>query len=84
MAKCKGCGATIIWINTPADRHIPCDEGIVPYWKDSKGDQKIVTQDGEVVTCWLDGDPAEITGCGRIPHWATCPNANSFRKKRGK
>lgn len=32
MSYCKKCGAEIVWIKTPAGKHMPCDVGIVcPY-----------------------------------------------------
>lgn len=82
MAKCKGCGAEIIWIMSPAGKVIPCDPIEVPYWKRSKANGKIVTPNGEVISCELYGDPETVTGIGYVPHWATCPKAGEFRRKK--
>lgn len=81
MANCKGCGAEIIWIMSPAGKVIPCDPIEVPYWQRSKAKGKIVTRNGEVISCELYGDPETVTGIGYIPHWATCPKAGEFRRK---
>lgn len=82
MAKCKGCGQEIIWIMSPAGKVIPCDPIAVPYWKRPKAKGKIVTRNGEVISCELYGDPETVTGIGYIPHWATCPAAGQFRRKK--
>ena len=60
MAKCKSCGADIIWIEMQSGKKMPCNSEKTT----------IVTEDGKTIT-------------GYIPHWATCPNAQNF-KKRGK
>ncbi|WP_420768732.1 hypothetical protein ACNR9V_03105 [Parageobacillus thermoglucosidasius] len=58
MAKCKGCGAEIVWIKTPNGKAMPCDP-----------EKKVLVSDeGEIVS-------------GRVPHWATCPAANKFKKQ---
>ena len=41
----------------------------------------IVTPNGEVISCAFDAKPDDMTGIGYIPHWSTCPHANSFRKR---
>lgn len=82
MAKCKGCGQEIIWIMSPAGKVIPCDPIPVPYWKRSKAKGNIVTPNGEVISCELYGDPETVTGIGYIPHWATCPKAGEFRRRK--
>lgn len=56
MAKCKGCGADIVWIKTANGKNMPCDEAKTT----------IVTESGETLV-------------GHIPHWATCPQARSFK-----
>lgn len=78
---CKKCGAPIIWIETPKHKWIPCDEGLIPYQEDQAGKDAIVIQNGAVIRCRLtfDGNPS---GMGRMAHWATCPYADSFRKRQ--
>lgn len=43
MAKCKGCGAEIIWLKTKNDKAMPCDEK----------KQTIITESGETVTGYI-------------------------------
>ena len=82
MARCKSCGAEIVWVKTRAGKDMPCDPGLIPFWAKFKATSKVVTLDGDVVSCLLDGDPDEISGVGRIPHWATCPNAAQHKRRR--
>lgn len=64
MAKCKSCGADIVWIETRSGKQMPCDAGLIPFWAKVKAKEKIVTDSGDVVSCLLDGDPEEMTGLG--------------------
>jgi len=78
---CKSCGAPLVWIETPAGKWIPCDEGLVRYKQDDAGRKAVVTQDGEIVKCEMEFEGLP-TGMARLPHWATCPEADRFRRKK--
>lgn len=80
MAKCKSCGAEIIWIKTAGGKKIPCDAEEVTYWA-GKG-AKIVTPNGEVINASLTGPTQKALGIGYISHFATCPYADQHRKAR--
>lgn len=82
MAKCKGCGAPIVWIKTPGGKSTPCDPDLIPYWERAGAKGKVVTPNGEVISCEFDGDLQKATGLGFVSHWSTCPQADSFRRKR--
>ena len=82
MSRCKSCGAEIVWITMLSGNSMPCDPALVPFWERFKAKGKVVTQAGDLVSCDFDGDPNEITDVGRIPHWATCPNAAQHKRKR--
>lgn len=82
MARCRSCGAEIVWMKTKAGKKMPCDPGLVPFWAKLKAKEKVVTQEGDVVSCLLDGDTEEMTGLGRIPHWATCPTDDQHRRRK--
>ena len=82
MGKCKGCGAEIIWIMSPSGKVIPCDPEQVKYWQKPKAKGKIVTPNGEVLSCEFDGDPQAAAGIGFVPHWATCTEPERFRRKK--
>lgn len=76
MATCKKCFAEIKWITTAAGRYLPVDPGEVS-GVDLKEIDTLITPDGEI----LKGKNA-VEGFGYIPHWATCPNAEEFKKDR--
>lgn len=80
MAKCKGCGAEIIWIKTGGGKKMPCDPDPVMYWgrKNAKG--KVVTPNGEVRSCLFEGDPNTATGIGYVSHFSTCPQVAKFKR----
>lgn len=80
-AICRGCGAPILWIRTPARKTMPCDPEGVVYWQSPTGLNKIVTPNGEVVSADLDGDPQLATGVGYVSHFATCPQAGRFKRR---
>lgn len=81
MGKCKGCGREIIWIMTPSGKCMPCDPELVPYWEAPKARQKIVTRQGNLVSCDLEPRSEKETGTGYIPHWSTCPVAGQFKRR---
>ncbi len=82
QALCKSCGAAIVWIKTTAGKSMPCDAAPVYYiLKPKSGSKKVVTQNGEVLSCEYAVEPGKATGTGYIPHWSTCDKADSFRKK---
>ena len=78
---CKACGAPLIWVETPKGKYIPCDEGLIPYKQDRAGKKAVVTDKGEVIKCETEFE-GEPTGMARVPHWATCPQADRFRRPR--
>lgn len=80
--RCKACGAPIVWIKTPGGKSMPCDMRQVVYKAQKGAKEKIVTPNGEVISCTTDPkDLNTATGIGYVPHWGTCPKADSFRKK---
>lgn len=80
MAKCKACGAEMIFIKMRSGKSMPVDEKPVAYYKGDKN--KIVTDDGEVIRCNLDGSSDEFLGFGYVSHFATCPAAERFRRRK--
>ena len=80
MSRCKGCGAEISWIKTKSGKSMPVDEKPVPYHI-GKG-AKIVTEDGDVVSGSLEGPENTFVGFGYISHFATCPKAGQYRRRK--
>lgn len=83
-ATCRKCNAPIIWIQTPKGKWMPCDEGLVPYRQNQNGKDMVISDRGEAIRCDILTDGTIPTGMARIPHWKTCPEADSFRQKGGK
>lgn len=81
MAKCKSCGAEIVWIETVRGAKIPCDPEQIMYRAKTKGPLKIVTLNGEVISGERGKWPEPVTGIGYISHFATCPNADYHRQR---
>ena len=78
MAKCKSCGADIIWIKTKNGRSTPCDAKPIPFRESFSGGMKLVTKAGDVVPGNYDGTSDDFA---YISHFATCPNADQHRRK---
>ena len=81
MSKCRSCGAEIIWIRMTSGKSMPCNAEQVMYWEKRGGKEKIVTLNGEVISCEFAGELNRATGLGYISHFSTCPNANQHRKR---
>lgn len=85
MAKCKGCGAEIVWVKTHAGKSMPCDPQVFDIVEDPKCKTIYVTEGGRTVRGFASGN-GQITldilptGRGRVAHWATCPAADEFRR----
>ena len=81
MARCRSCGAEILWIATTAGKMMPCNPLGVRYWAQPKAKGKIVTPNGEVLSCVFEGEEQQATGIGYVPHFSTCKGANRHRRK---
>lgn len=80
--KCRGCGATIIFIKSVSGKFIPCNPTPVYLKMKENGPDKIVTAYGAVLSGEVAGDDNLAgTVVGYVPHWATCPAADTFRKR---
>lgn len=79
MAKCKACGADIVWIPTKGGKTMPCDSQKIPYRVNlTSGKYNLVLPDGRVTRADLD---LESNQFGYVSHFATCPAAGQFRRK---
>ena len=73
-ALCRGCGKMIEWVTMASGKRMPCDiEGEVE-----------IPVEGAVVVSGPDNKSGVVVR-GRVmlrtSHWATCPHAESFRRK---
>ncbi len=67
LAKCKSCGASIIWVKSATHRDMPLDA-------EPKQGLIIRKRDGM--------HPVAVMTDVYRSHFATCPNADQHRKKR--
>jgi len=86
---CRGCGKPIAFIKTKNGKSIPVDPEPVKFIPSNDYD-KFVQADGTVQTGMRarseDFNEASqgILEEGYVSHWATCPAAEDFRKKKNK
>jgi len=79
--KCKSCGAKILWITTSNGRGMPVNaDSLIPVRPGGTKSACVVTPDGNVVLgdpTWR-GHPEAVLGY--VSHFATCPDAEKWRK----
>jgi hypothetical protein len=82
MSKCKACGAEIWWIRTENGKDMPVNEQPIPFVPGA-GPRTYITEEGRTMRGrdWRTRDPYRYE-LGYVPHWVTCPKADSFRKGR--
>ena len=72
MAICKGCGARIEWLEMTSGKKMPVDPNQI----------RVAVKDPRKHT--KKNPPVRyVIRSGFTPHWATCPAAGDFKKKRG-
>jgi hypothetical protein len=94
MTRCKGCGAEVLWRKTPAGRYIALDPGpelflrLIPTAEatdeERAAPRRTIVQPDVRVVVGHEVPSTSTRGApvrGRIAHWATCPQANAFRRK---
>lgn len=77
---CRACGRSIYWAKTTKGRMMPVNPIPLRFWHNPHGLHRLVTITGEVAACDLSGSGRE-SGIGYTSHFATCPKANTFRRK---
>lgn len=70
---CAFCGKQIMWIRTKSGKNMPVNPKFVNFIEVNGGREKIVTQDGRVVSGEMSvlGEAGDV---GYISHFATCTN----------
>lgn len=74
-ATCRSCGAQIIWAQTASGRKMPVDAEAV-----LGGNLSLVDVPGEAPLATVIEASADVFA--RRPHFATCPDAASWRHNR--
>jgi len=91
MPFCKGCGVYIEFVKTPRGKSVPVDpEYVMVDTSAKKADTVIITNTGEWVKgkeiargdSIADSIPGGCYAIGRVAHFATCPKAGQYRRKR--
>ena len=82
MARCKACGAEIVWIRLTSGKMHPCDAEQVSY-RVGAGPDRIVTPEGRIVPGTIITDKSDKSLVrGYSSHFATCPFADEFRRDK--
>jgi len=84
MDKCKGCGKAIVWVVTQDNKPMPCDPSEIPVIPDTNGNIVAERADGWVFrgrTC-SESYEEEAYEYAMISHFATCPDADRFRRSK--
>lgn len=81
MSTCKSCGAEIKWIKLKSGKFNPVDPCKRLIIKDEGTEAVLVTDDGEVITGTYADYEHGANASGYVSHFATCPQAQSFRKR---
>ena len=82
--KCRACGAEIIFIKTIAGKTIPCNAEEHHYIPSHDGCSIFVNPDGTTERGYEIRTQIDGQRIGYTSHFATCPEADSFRKPRKK
>lgn len=78
MSICRSCCSPIKWIKTRDGKNMPVDPELIAY-KDAKLGDKLVTETGATYNVDPILDYPNVKGY--ISHFATCPEADRWRKK---
>ena len=82
ITNCRACGAPIGFIKTKAGKTMPVDGESVYFLPDPDGNELFVLVDGSTQRGTRVDEESNSTQIGFISHFATCPEADSFRKQR--
>lgn len=79
VATCRSCDAPIVWALTENGKKMPVDADR----NDSDGNVTLAEENGELLARVFPTPEARTEGqAGYTSHFATCPNANEFRRPR--
>ena len=83
--RCKSCGDPIYWIKTAKGNWLPVNRRAIMCTPVQKGGHTFVLVDGSIVQALPEGT-TRYDGVDSVvafeSHFATCPDADTFRKKR--
>ena len=82
ITSCRACGAPIGFIKTKAGKTVPVDEKSLNFLPDPEGNELFVLVDGSTQRGTRVAEESNSSQIGFISHFATCPEADKFRKPR--
>lgn len=82
ITKCRACGAEIGFIKTIAGKTVPVDANSLNFLPDPDGKELFVLVDGRTQRGTRVNEESNSSLIGFISHFATCPEADKFRKPR--
>jgi len=80
--QCRACGAEIGFIKTVAGKSVPVDPDCVTFSPNEKGPCAFVMLDGTIKRGFKTNEEKPDSEFGYVSHFATCPDADKFRKAR--
>ncbi len=81
ISRCRSCGQMIVWVRTKSGKNMPCDSQLVTFKSETGGKERIVTEQGNIISGKTGVSREEADGIGYISHFATCPYADEHRKR---
>lgn len=72
MARCRSCGAEIVWAETSGGRYMPLDP-------EPRQDGNMIIENGRAIAA----GPLD-QGERFVAHFVSCPDAAAWRKKEGR
>lgn len=82
ITKCRACERPIGFIKTKAGKTVPVDAESVNFLPDPTGKELFVLVDGSTQRGTRVEEESNSSQIGFISHFATCPEADRFRKPR--
>lgn len=83
-SRCSSCGAYVKWIKMTSGKYMPVDDVPIRYiHAPHRGDMVFVTERGTVERGFVAKEDESVipVSVGYQSHFATCPNADSHRKR---
>lgn len=78
MSECRSCDQKIEWVKLKSGKNHPVDLDYIAHDEARDGD-RLVTDGGNIIVVDLSNSFPNIKG--RISHFATCPQADDWRRK---
>ena len=82
FTECRACHAPIGFIKTTAGKTVPVDAECLNFLPNEKGPLLFVMVDGSTKRGYKVNKEQDGSEFGYISHFATCPEADKFRKSR--